>query len=117
LNSGGGDLLVDLAWVTTSLELPQQQYSIQVTDAQGRMVAERDGPLGRWPDAPKSAWVAGEMLRQRVRLQLPTGAELVPYRVYAGLYTSEKVEWLPLTVNGVPDSAGLYLLSKDKAVN
>jgi hypothetical protein len=108
---------VDLTWVTTSPKLPPLQYSVYVTDAQGRMVAQRDGPLGRWPDELESAWAAGEMLRQRVRLQLPAGAEPGSYRVQVGLYTPEGGEGLPLAVNGVPDSAGRYLLSKGKEVS
>ena len=112
-----GDLLVDLTWVTTSPKLPPLQYSVHVTDAQGGTVAQRDGPLGRWPDELESAWAAGEMLRQRVRLQLPAGAEPGSYRVQVGLYTPEEVECLPLTVNGVPDSAGRYLLSKGKELS
>jgi hypothetical protein len=112
-----GDLLVDLAWATAAPRLPSLQYFVHVVDAQGKMVTQRDGPLGRWPDEPESAWAAGELLRQRVRLQLPAGAEPGPYRIYIGLYTPETVERLPLTVNGVPDPSGRYLLATDQGIS
>jgi hypothetical protein len=111
------DLLVDLAWVTTSFRLSPLQYSIYVTDAQDKIVAQRDEPLGRWPDEPASAWAAGDLLRQRVRLPLPADAERGPYRIYVGLYTPETVERLPLTLNGVPDPGGRYLLMKGEEVD
>ncbi len=112
-----GDLLVDLAWATTASKLPPLQYFVHVTDAQDKIVAQRDGPLGRWPDEPESAWGAGELLRQRARLQLPAGMESEPYQIYVGLYTPEKAERLPLRVNGVPESDGRYRLAAGEWVS
>jgi hypothetical protein len=109
-----GDLQVDLAWATTSPRPAPLQYFVHVTDAQGKLVAQRDGPLGRWPDEPESAWGAGSLLRQRVRLQLPAEAAQGPYQIYAGLYTPEGAERLPLTVNGVRNADGRYLLATDQ---
>lgn len=109
-----GDLQVDLVWVTTAPKLPPLQSFVHVTNAQDTIVAQRDGPLGRWPDEPESAWGAGELLRQRVRLQLPVDAGSGPYRVYVGLYTPETGQRLPLTVAGVPDPGGRYLLAANE---
>jgi len=105
-----GDMLVDLAWVTTATKPPPLQYFVHVTDAQGNMVAQRDGPLGRWPDEPESAWTAGSLLRQRVRLQLPPSTDLASCRIYVGLYTLPTLERLPLTVNGAPRADNRYPL-------
>jgi len=105
-----GDLLVDLAWVTTSSKLPPLQYFVHVTDGQGRLVAQHDGPLGRWPDQPESGWAAGSLLRQRIRLQLPPEEQSGPYRIFVGLNASQTGERLPLKVNGATlDDA--YLLT------
>ena len=67
-----GDLLVDLVWATTAPKLAAVQYFIHVTDAQGNLVAQCDGPLGRWPDETESEWTAGSLLRQRIRLRVPS---------------------------------------------
>ena len=77
--------------------------SFIVTDAQGNLVAQRDGPLGRWPDEAESAWTAGSLLRQRIRLPVPSmrsGAVTGAYQIYVGLYTLQTLERLPLKVNG-----------------
>ena len=86
-------------------------------DAQGKLVAQRDGALGRWPDEPESAWAAGSLLRQRVRLQLPPmppSAEERSYQIYVGLYTPQTVERLPLTMNGAVVADNRYPLTLRK---
>ena len=108
-----GDLLVDLVWATTAPKLAAVQYFVHVTDAQGNLVAQRDGPLGRWPDEPESVWTAGSLLRQRIRLRVPStrpGAATGSYQIYVGLYTPQTVERLPLKVNGAATPEDRYLL-------
>jgi hypothetical protein len=108
-----GDLLVDLVWATTAPELAAVQYFVHVTDAQGNLVAQRDGPLGRWPDEPESVWTAGSLLRQRIRLRVPStrpGAATGSYQIYVGLYTPQTVARLPLKVNGAATPEDRYLL-------
>ena len=108
-----GDLLVDLVWATTATKLAAVQYFIHVTDAQGNLVAQRDGPLGRWPDETESEWTAGSLLRQRIRLRVPStrpGAATGSYQIYVGLYTPQTVQRLPLKVNGAATPEDRYLL-------
>jgi hypothetical protein len=108
-----GDLLVDLVWATTAPKLAAVQYFVHVTDAQGNLVAQRDGPLGRWPDEPESVWTAGSLLRQRIRLRVPSmrpGAATGSYQIYVRLYTPQTVERLPLKVNGAATPEDRYLL-------
>ena len=108
-----GDLLVDLVWATTAPKLAAVQYFVHVTDAQGNLVAQRDGPLGRWPDETESEWTAGSLLRQRIRLRVPStrpGAATGSYQIYVGLYTPQTVERLPLKVNGAATPEDRYLL-------
>jgi hypothetical protein len=108
-----GDLLVDLVWATTAPKLAAVQYFFHVTDAQGNSVAQRDGPLGRWPDETETEWTAGSLLRQRIRLRVPStrpGAAAGSYRIHVGLYAPQTVERLPLKVNGAATPEDRYLL-------
>ena len=68
------DLLIELVWATSSPRPAPLQYFVHVIDAQGKLVAQRDGALGRWPDEPESAWAAGSLLRQRCPAATATDA-------------------------------------------
>jgi hypothetical protein len=103
-------LLIQFLWKTRSPHPPAVQYFVDLFDAQGRILAQMDGPLGRWPDAPAPDWPVGSALLQRVDMMLPSQLPLTDAQIGAGLYRSEDHSRLPLTVDGVRQQDDRYVL-------
>jgi hypothetical protein len=91
-----GDLLaVRLDW--EALAQPAAGYSafIQLLDADGRVVAQRDLPL-QSDGAASSAWQPGQQASTRAAMALPAGMAPGPYRLIAGLYDAQTGGRLPV---------------------
>lgn len=93
--AAGDRLAVRLDW--QALVQPAADYSafIQLLDADGRVVAQRDLPLSG-DGAPSSAWQPGQQAGTRAAIALPAGMAPGSYRLIAGLYDPQSGARLPV---------------------
>jgi hypothetical protein len=103
-------LLIQFVWKTRSPQPSAVQFFVNLVDSQGRMLAQMDGPLGRWPDESETDWPIGSAVLQRVDMMLPPQILLTDARIYTGLYRLEDHSRLALTVDAVRQQDDCYLL-------
>ena len=108
LQAQGQDWQLDLLWLAQQQPSPAQ-FFVHVVDADDRIIAQHDGVLAALP-GQQAQWQAGELARQRVRLELPPEVNADDLRVYVGLYLSPSGQRLPLTVDGRAVPGGRYNL-------
>jgi hypothetical protein len=94
-------LPVELTW--QALARPQLDYtgSVQLLDAQGRLVAQDDHPLTE-NFIPSTLWNPGLRIPDRYAIQLPGTAVPGAYRLIVGVYDLTTGARLPVTLNGQP---------------
>ncbi len=105
---------LDLLWDALAAP-PEVKAFVHVVDASDTMIAQQDVLLSPLSAQPETTWTAGGLLRQRVRLQLPSSPPGSQLRVYSGLYHPETGERLALTVGDEPVPDGRYLLTTTAA--
>lgn len=110
LKAEGTRWQLDLLWRALAGP-PQAKVFVHVADASDAMVAQQDLLLSPLPNSPESSWAAGDLLRQRVQLDLPGAHPPDELRVYIGLYHPETGQRLALMAGDetVPD--GRYRLA------
>jgi hypothetical protein len=109
LKAEGTRWQLDLLWRALAGP-PQAKVFVHVVDASGAIVAQQDVLLSPLPNSPASSWAAGDLLRQRVQLDLHGPPPPDGLRVYIGLYYPETGQRLALMAGDetVPD--GRYRL-------
>lgn len=103
-------LQLDLLWAALAAPPPDAKFFVHVTDSQDRIVSQSDGTLAALPGQASGDWQQGDLIRQRVRLDLPDGVQSENYRIYVGLYRPDTGTRLPATANGRPLTDGRYKL-------
>jgi 4-amino-4-deoxy-L-arabinose transferase-like glycosyltransferase len=103
-------LLMQFVWKTRSPQPSAVQFFVNLVDSQGRMLAQMDGPLGRWPDESETDWPLASAVLQRVDMMLPSQILLTDTRICTGLYRLEDHSRLALSVDGVRQQDDCYLL-------
>lgn len=67
--------------------------SVQVLDANGRMVVQQDNPPGQ---RSTTLWLAGDVVRDAYSLRLPANASPGQYRILVSLYQAGVLQRLPV---------------------
>jgi hypothetical protein len=68
-------------------------------------------------DYPTRVWAAGEVFNDTYTLTIPDDVENGRYPLWIGMYHSETIERLPLTVNGEPQSNHVYQIGTVEIVS
>ena len=90
----GDFLAVRLDWQALAQPAANHSAFIQLLDADGRVVAQRDLPL-QSDGAPSSAWQPGQQASTRAAMAVPAGSAPGPHRLIAGLYDPQSGARLP----------------------
>ena len=99
VEESGGILPVTLFWETDAVLTERYKVTVQLLDAEGRLVAQRDTePLDGL--APTNIWKPGTVLTDRYGLPLPPDLPPGRYRLIVGLYHIITGERLPVTRGG-----------------
>ena len=89
----GAAALVQLRWEVAADVTQRLKVSVQLLDAAGQVVAQRDSePVGG--SRPTDTWRAGEQITDNYALPLPLGAPPGEYRLLAALYDAQTGERL-----------------------
>jgi hypothetical protein len=93
-------LVIDLYWRARKLVDVNYTVFLQLLDAHGILVAQSDSyPLDG--DYPTSAWLLGQVVRDRHRLSWPAGRLTGRYRLITGMYRVETMTRLPVSGEAV----------------
>jgi hypothetical protein len=81
----GAPLDVTLAWRATGQPAADYSYTVQLLDAEGKLVAQQDGPAGHG-QLPTGVWQAGDVVVDALRVAVPANAPRGPLRLIVALY-------------------------------
>ncbi len=99
-------LALDLNWQALDESRADYTLFVHLLDAEGRLAAQWDGPLGS-AEMPSSIWPARGSRWQRVVVEdIPPGT----YGIYAGLYTQPDITRLPVLAETPRAADGLFYL-------
>ncbi len=103
----GETLLVELRWQTSALLTKRYKVFVQLLNAGGVLVAQRDSEPGGG-SLPTDGWTPGDLITDRHGLVIP--ADLPPggYQLIAGLYDAA-YPYARLPVAGAPDADFIVL--------
>ncbi|MEJ2212445.1 MAG: hypothetical protein P8129_25955, partial [Anaerolineae bacterium] len=95
--AAGGELALRLSW-SRSGPAPEQDYThfVHLLDAEGRRVAQGDGPPGYLGTLPTTLWPAGVQLLDRHVVPLPADLPAGDYSLLVGWYDPASGERLLL---------------------
>jgi hypothetical protein len=95
LASAAGKLSITLDWQTAALIGTDYTVFVQLLDAEGRIVAQKDQyPLAGV--APTSTWAAGEVVIDPYDLSLPKEMGPGPHQLIVGMYLADTGRRLPI---------------------
>lgn len=88
-----------LYWEAAAETTTRYRVFVHLRDQENRIVAQSDGEPAEWT-RPTTSWLAGEIIADRHRLQIPPNLPPGIYTLYTGLYTSAggPIGEIPLTV-------------------
>lgn len=92
---GGVDVRVRLYWQALDVITSTYTVFVHVVGPDGRIRAQAD----TWPQAgrhPTNHWLPGEVVPDEYHLSLPTDVPPGTYRIFAGMYSWETMERLPV---------------------
>lgn len=92
----GSALEIDLFWQAHQRLSDDYGVMLELVDGSNRIWARSDELLGG-SAYPTSRWLAGEVLRQPVRIVVPEGTPLGTYRLVVTVYDTHKHETLSVT--------------------
>ncbi|NPA90230.1 MAG: hypothetical protein GXO55_02075 [Chloroflexi bacterium] len=78
---------VRLFWLGEQAPIPRLSAFLHLEDREGRLMAQKDGPVGT-PYTPPARWFAGFWVPEDRTLPLPEGGR-GPYRLWAGVYSPD----------------------------
>ena len=105
-----GDLLtIDVTWQVVNPPGIHLTTLVHLAEAGQPPLAVGDNPP-RQGSYPTTVWAAGEVIADQYTLLVPPGLENGRYPLWIGLYDSETIVPLPMTVDGVMQQDGRFLV-------